>query len=134
MNPPRWAQDLMLKAMLWWEEQGHVVPPVSLTWRRCSKRPSTGRTMFVDRDSVVSTTRIVVTAGRSRRDQKLLLLHELAHAMLPRGEYHSALFWDTAWVLYRWAKLPLRYAQRREGRYRRGALVAYRRSVSRGKQ
>lgn len=136
--PPKWAQDLTLKALLWWESKGNVVTVVpELVWRRGSKFCSSGNTRF-------DNSRITVTAGRSRLDQKLVLLHEIAHSILPtetvgvkkswsnyRGIKHLShtdLFWDTAWELYRWAKLPVRYCLKREKNYRAGASVAYRRN------
>ena len=67
--------------------------------------------------------RIHVTAGTDRKDQKLVLLHELAHWLTPK-DHHSPRFWDKAWELYRRYRVPLRYARIREGNYRKGALVA----------
>jgi hypothetical protein len=99
-------------------------------------------------------TRITVRAGRDRTDTKLVILHEVAHFVTPdevrettlkgvidaqsgkeigdfkvtRRLYHTDTFWDTAWRLYRWAKIPVRYALQREGEYKAGAVLAYRRS------
>lgn len=89
----------------------------SYTWK---DRGSSGST-DLERD------RIVVTAGASRLDAKLVLLHELAHHVTKA--WHTPAFWDVAWKLYRWAKLPILYVKRREGHYRKGALVAYRRNM-----
>lgn len=41
---------------------------------------------------------------------------------------HTPEFWDTAWELFRWAKLPIRYCKEREGEYRKGSIAAYHRS------
>ena len=120
MKPaPKWAQDLTLKALLWWESQGNTIPNPTLTWRHGSHRLSSGRAW---------TDKIVITAGKNRTDQKLVLLHEIAHTLLPMGNHHSTVFWDTAWALYRWAKLPVRYCVNREKTYKVGAMVAYRRN------
>ena len=119
--PPKWAQNLLLEALLWWEEQGGVSSPnVSLKWCRRDRQGSTG---------VAWSARglIIVRAGTSRVSVKLVLLHELAHVLRPAEEGHTAGFWDTAWALYRWAKLPVRYCLGSECGYRKGAAVAYRR-------
>jgi len=117
MAPPKWAQDLLLDALTWWESQGNDIPNITLTWRRGQQSWSSGRA-FCDR--------IVVTAGSDRIDTKVVLLHETAHVLNP-GVHHGARFWDTAWTLYRWARLPVRYCRQREHEYR-GATLAYARS------
>ena len=128
--PPKWAQDLVLQVAL--DEGRDDVP--DLTWHRARSRPGV---LYGDTIADLSHTpqqssgrasrnRIHVTAGTDRKDQKLVLLHELAHWLTP-GEHHSARFWDKAWELYRRYKVPLRYARVREGSYRKGALVAARR-------
>lgn len=117
MNPPRWAQDLLLDAALHVGYEG----PFTLVWRRKHKRlTSTGRTYLTSR-------RIAVTAGSNRFGQKLALLHEAAHAFT--GDMHTARYWDMAWRLYRWAKMPIRKTLLSESSYMKGALVAYRRSM-----
>jgi predicted metal-dependent hydrolase len=71
---------------------------------------------------------ITITAGRLRKDQKLVLLHELAHWILPAGENHSKDFWDLAFEIYRKFKVPMYYALNREKDYRKEAVMAYRRN------
>lgn len=123
---PQWAQNLLLRALLYWQEQhGGDVPLPELRWRRRRGLLSSGREYL--------QSRIIITAGTDRRDQKLVLLHETAHALAPMPEAHSATFWDIAWELYRWARLPLRYAREREALYRRGSVVAYIRSRARAR-
>ena len=163
MTAPQWAQDLVLQVAL--DEGRDDVP--ELTWHR-SKRSafSSGRTWH-------TSSRIHVTAGTQRRqtqipyrsgkrtgqvsvraEQKLVLLHEVAHWLTPfekqavtygrGGDWydrdgnkadaptgtrylsHTATFWDTAWRLFRRYKVPLTYAKVREGNYRKGALIAAR--------
>jgi len=75
-----------------------------------------------------TANRVHVTAGTDRTDQKLVLLHELAHWLCDVGEHHGARFWDKAWQLYRRYRVPIRYARKREGNYRKGAALAYARS------
>src|SRR3990167_2292536 len=119
MTAPKWAQELLLNAVLHLQEAGHKVELPALHWRRSAyHRFSSGRCNL-------DTHTITVTAGKSRVDSKLAVLHEAAHLA---GVHHDSKFWDRAWELYRWAKMPIRYCQKREYTYRAGAAVAYRRS------
>ena len=36
---PKWAQTLLLEAMVWWEREGGACPNLELIWR-CRARPS----------------------------------------------------------------------------------------------
>ena len=122
--PPKWAQDLMLDASVWWESQGNKVRSYNLVWRRRSKgRYSSGTTYLIG-------TRIVVTAGSDRLDAKLILLHELAHSLTVNDYKHGSEFWDVAWTLYRWAKLPMKYCKLREFTYRKEAKAGYARVLA----
>ncbi len=67
-------------------------------------------------------------AGTDKVDQKIVLLHELAHWVNPQVAAHTAQFWDLAWVLFRQYRLPVQRTLVREGNYRRGALAAARRA------
>jgi len=134
---PKWAQDLVVNAILYWQQEyGVEVALPELTWRRTHPRhtfrgyriicPPQGYQPVRSSGYCDHGVRIVVTAGSSRQDQKVVLLHELAHVLAdPRG--HSAHFWDAVWELFRWGKVPVRYAKEREGNYRKRALVAYHR-------
>ena len=149
MRIPMWAQNLVLQVAI---DEGRDDLP-ELTWRKRHKqRLTAGMKAFIARDpdrarrwakhtvaegssgrtfkpySLFKPDRVHVTAGSDRKDQKLVLLHELAHWLLPAGEHHGADFWDKAWELYRRYKVPIRYAKAREGNYRKGAIAAYRRS------
>ena len=117
MRVPLWAQDLAIRVAV---DEGRDDLP-DLRWRR-----SRGHT-FSSGKAFYATGRVVITAGTDRRDQKLVVLHELAHWLLKEG--HTSRFWDKAWEFYRRYKVPILYAKQREGIYRKGALVAYRRSV-----
>jgi len=122
MIPPKWAQELTLKAMLWWEEQNNKVPNFKLDWRHGNYSGTAWNSPIYRREQ-----RILISAGRDRIKAKLILLHEIAHQFCgERG--HSQRFWDIAWQLYRWAKLPIRDTLRNESNYRKGALVAYKRN------
>lgn len=115
-HPPCWAQDLIIRVAL---DEGIDDLPV-LIWRKSKKQIwSTGYTFWKGI--------IRFTAGLDELDQKLVLLHELAHWITL--ELHTNKFWDKAWELYRRYKIPIRYAKTRESSYRKGALVAYHRSL-----
>lgn len=102
-----------------------------ISWHRGSAYLSSGRTWpgrkFCRRG------RIHVTAGSNTRDQRLVLLHELAHWLLPPGEHHSERFWTLAFLLYRRYGVPLRYAEQRERDYRVGAVKAAKVARTRGR-
>jgi len=126
-TPPKAIQALVLNACLWWEGQGKPVPLFTITWRRSKGyRQSSGRAFT----PANGRYHLVVTAGTHRLDQKLVVLHELGHILTGPG--HTPTFWDNAWALYRWAKLPMTYCKEREGPYKVEALRAYARS--RGKR
>lgn len=154
MSAPKWALDLVAQVAC---DEGRTDIP-EIAWRRGKGYGTTGRTMwlkagqrpltrFLDRlRERVWRCRIVVTAGAAYRyrasksgrsvktnatardDQRLTLLHELAHWLCGPGEHHPPLFWDTAWRLYRRYKVPINYAKAREGSYRKESIAAYSRS------
>lgn len=132
MEAPKWAQDLVVNTILFVNPDA---PLPEIRWRRGSAHSSSGNS---------KPEYITITAGIARRDAKLVLLHELAHWLLPRikktygrGKWqrefivcqgHTDEFWDLAWSLYRWAKLPVAYCKQREFTYKAGAKKAYLRS------
>jgi len=125
MNPPKWAQGLTLNAILYLQSTRYVgLELPRLTWRHAHNRSCSSGISWHDRSKGIN-----VNAGTDRTDAKLVLLHELAHWARPLGESHSDAFWDLAWELYRWAKLPMRYCKWREAEYRKGSIAAYHRSV-----
>jgi len=69
-----------------------------------------------------------VNAGTDRTDQRMVLLHELAHWSLGMRHGHDETFWLKAWEFYRRYRVPIRHAQVRECSYRKGAERAYRKS------
>ncbi len=147
--PPQWAQELTISAILYLEAKGYKADLPILTWRHGSGQHSSGHASWNSRT-------ITVTAGKLRVDQKLVLLHEITHTVTEpdikylniekakkRGWHftqeptqpiiskrmcHTASFWNTAFDLYRWAKLPRRYCLQREMEYRKAAKLAYHRS------
>jgi len=137
MKIPKWAEILFNKVL-----DDYEMEKPELVWRRYHKRKYNLRPkengeeqLFVKPKSMYSSghcswksQKIVITAGASRKDQKLCLLHEIAHWMTPYQK-HSSIFWDKAFELYRKYKIPMRYATIRESLYMRGAASAYRRNV-----
>ena len=87
----------------------------AIRWRRASRAASSG----VTRHHAGS---IAVTAGTDLVDQRLTLLHELAHWVAPqprrrrgRTAHHDAAFYATAFALYRSHEIPDAEAISREG-------------------
>ena len=152
MRTPKWAENLVLDALIHLEEQGHKVPAPIIRWHKRHGCDSSGH---------ASGDTITINAGKDRTDTKLVVLHEVAHLVtkcepqywnierakkngwifskeptepiIMRNISHTAKFWDVAWNLYRWAKLPIRYCQRREYPYKVGAQAAYKRNRKEGK-
>ena len=115
---PKWARDLTAKVLA---DQGQY-HGIKLDWRRSAKGEESSGTAYP------SVRRIVVTAGSSRKDAKLVLLHELAHILTPKHN-HDATYWDKAWELYRDYGVNLVYAQKREFTYKAGARAGYKRII-----
>jgi hypothetical protein len=89
-------------------------PPL-LRWRRAPRSTSTGLTR-------VMAGTISVTAGTDELDQRVTLLHELAHWLGPRPRrrrgrviHHDAAFFQVAFELYRRHGIPDAEALEREG-------------------
>lgn len=76
--------------------------------------------------------KIHVTAGKSLEDQKLVLLHELAHWIVIKNKTqgHTSAFWDLAFELYKRYDVGLDKAYEREKHYRKQATVAYQRALT----
>ncbi len=115
MSAPRWAAELTAEVCA----TAGVDPP-RIFWQQRSRESSSGMTR---RDlSLVS-----VRAGTDLVDQRLTLLHELAHWLAPaprrgrraRTEHHGRAFYCVAFDLYRRHGVPTSDALRLEsGRYR----------------
>ena len=98
---PAWARSLVLAVCA---ESDAPLP--RLAWRHRDRPTSSGVTRQ-------SAGLISVVAGRDPIDQRLTLLHELAHWLspVPRGRrrrtlHHDAAFYDTAFALYRRHGVP----------------------------
>lgn len=114
MTPPAWATALATAVCA---DAGVVTP--RLSWRRRSQPSSTG---LARRAAGI----VAVRAGSDPLDQRLTLLHELAHWVAPRGrrrggrtEHHGRTFYAVAFDLYRRHGIDAADALRLEsGRYR----------------
>ena len=91
------------------------VPAPDLRWRRAERSASTGLAR-------VDAGTISVTAGTDPIDQRLTLLHEVAHWLGPRPRrrrgrvaHHDAAFFERAFELYRRHGIPDVEALEREG-------------------
>jgi hypothetical protein len=135
MPVPQWAQGLIIQVAI---DEGRETLPHVIWWRRRGGSPWTRKFSSGRGGPPVAgnmTGSIHITAGSDRKDQKLVLLHELAHWLMPPQEHHGARFWDKAWQLYRRYGVPIRYAKAREAQYRKGSVTAYRRAArGRGKE
>lgn len=98
---PAWARALVREVC-----EGAGVGEPLLRWRRAPRSSSTGLAR-------VTTGSISVTAGTDPIDQRLTLLHELAHWLGPRPgrrrrrvPHHDAAFFQLAFELYRRHGIP----------------------------
>jgi hypothetical protein len=100
-DPPDWARAIVATVCA----DASVAPP-QVTWRRRSRPTSSGVTRRSD-------AAISVVAGSDELDQRLTLLHELAHWVGPaprrrrrRVAHHDAAFYALAFSLYRLHGIP----------------------------
>lgn len=117
MAIPKWANDITETVC---RNANKDIPPI--IWRKSKIKNYSSGTTYKDR--------IVITAAGPRKEQKLILLHELTHWIIDWNEGHSDVFWDMAWKLYREYKILIQYAKWREFRYKRKAKTAYYRSLN----
>ena len=115
---PPWAATLVAQVCA----EAEVPEPI-LRWRRAQRSPSSGLTRK-------AAGLLVVTAGSDLVDQRLTLLHELAHWLGPavrrrrrgRVAHHDAAFYAVAFRLYQAHGIEASEAVAREGARRPGAL------------
>jgi hypothetical protein len=110
---PVWAFKLTLRVCVECDR-----PMPRMTWHKGTASYSSGRTWLSTNGE---RPRVHLTAGTDTKDQRLVLLHELAHAMLPASEHHSDRFWKLAFLLYKRYGVPIRYATKREANYRKNS-------------
>ncbi len=107
---PAWAASLIGEVCA-----AAAVPAPVVRWRRAGRSASSGVTCQ-------AAGTISVTAGTDELDQRLTLLHELAHWLGPRPRrrrgrvaHHDAAFFATAFDLFRRHGVPVAEALEREG-------------------
>lgn len=107
---PAWAAALVSEVCA-----GSATVEPSLRWRRAARVASSGVTRRHEGS-------VAVTAGSDPVDQRLTLLHELAHWLAPparrrrgRVAHHDAAFYRVAFALYRRHGIPAAEALTREG-------------------
>lgn len=93
------------------------------TWQTEPIRSSSGTTWAYRQ-------KIHISAGSDVKDQKLVLLHELAHHILNktkkgRGQGHTTKFWKLAFELYERYGIDMKTAFNREKGYRATAAKVY---------
>lgn len=93
-SPPMWAQRLLLSVL---KTERRSRKPI-LSWSVTIKLRSTGSTHLRGSNGY-SNGKIHVTAGKELLDQRITLLHEIAHWLV--SPEHDAKFWKKAWELYR---------------------------------
>lgn len=108
---PAWAVDLVERVCA----DAGVERPL-LRWRRRARETSSGVTRR-------ASGTVAVVAGSDEADQRLTLLHELAHWLVPvrarrrraGATHHDARFYARAFELYRRHAIPADVALRGEG-------------------
>lgn len=123
--PPEWANTLCCTAL---EYAGNTDKPPSIQWCK-TRKPGyySGTYRFYAKQIKI------IVGDIPQWQQEMILLHEIAHHLVgwrKEERSHSKRFWETAWDLYRMAKLPLSKVLTMEGDYRKGAIVAYRKKVT----
>jgi hypothetical protein len=104
-DAPAWARALVLEVCA----EAHAPTP-RLAWRVRHRPTSSGVTRR-------HASSISVVAGTDQMDQRLTLLHELAHWLAPVGRrrrgrvaHHDRAFYDIAFALYRRHGVPAAFA------------------------
>jgi hypothetical protein len=116
---PAWARDLAGAVA---EHHGAALGVPALRWRRRRGPGSTGRCVLPQARAPQGW--IAISAGSDRLEQRHVLLHELAHWLLPRAAHHGPAFYDLAWRLWAAYGIPPERALRREVPYRAEAARA----------
>lgn len=119
---PAWARALVLAVCAEAD-----VPTPRLFWRRRARPMSSGVTRR-------HSASIAVVAGSDLMDQRLTLLHELAHWLAPvarrrrgRVAHHDRAFYDVAFGLYRRYSVPDAFALTAESARYSSSLIHARR-------
>lgn len=126
-NQPAWVNDVVRTIVRHESIPEEHYPRIS--WRISAKHRTTSGVTYHPyhgptdyRPPQIYGTRIAITAGYEPIDQALVLLHELAHYVLPHYHAHDATFWRKCWGFYQRYGIPLNYAYEREITYRWEAM------------
>ncbi len=122
-NTPKWAQTIVDEV---WANQPGRYPEI--TWNIGNRR-SDGRVYTSGHCDYYNRIIVNVVGDSPRWEQKMVLLHELAHA-ITHCCGHNDRFWKVAWTLYRIYNLPVRNCQKRGAD--RGAARRQRLATGRG--
>lgn len=96
-NMPQWAMDLTDKVC----EDYKILTP-KIVWKYRNSRSSSGTSWNHEATTKYSAKQqITIRKGQDLDHAQLVLLHELAHQIVPQGEHHSETFWKMAYALYR---------------------------------
>lgn len=125
--PPAWARTLIDDVLT---AEGIDPGSVSVTWRRARWRQGTFFRIPPSKYSAghAWVASLTISAGSDRVDQRLSVLHELAHVIRCRQDltaHHDETFWLIFWRLFLTygRGITNKYALWREGRYMIGALT-----------
>jgi hypothetical protein len=118
VQPPSWAEELVRQV---YTDEGRDDVP-ALGWQIKYRHGSSGR-------AYLTQNRITIVAGQDPVDQKLALLHECAHQLTKQG--HTNEFWDKAVELFHRHQVPIPYAMKRSGDYKKKAVPAFHRYQAR---
>lgn len=118
--PPPWAADIVRDVCA---KAG--IPEPRVNWRKASQQ---GQREWSHGTAYAHQGRIDIGYGGDRLDQKLVLLHELAHLIAPKDDSHTKLFWNIAYDLYeRYGLADYASVEREVGYMATGVRVAYER-------
>lgn len=136
-NPPEWATELFTRVC---KDYNRGLPS-EFIWRNRNSKYSSGATNSHWRTLLLRTKTgkqrkvkfygyVRVCSGTYEQDQRLVLLHELAHHIVGRSikgrrEGHSMRFWKLAFELYDNYGVDMDYAIDREKGYKVKASQAY---------
>jgi hypothetical protein len=116
--PPQWVADIVRDVCA-----AAGVPEPTISWRKSKARYDLE---WSGGDSNSTRRHINIWYGRDPVDQKLVVLHELAHQLAPANDSHSKAFWEIAYDLYERYGLARYASERREIGYMATAVrVAY---------
>jgi hypothetical protein len=126
MPTPQWAVELTNQVC---KDYKRALPQKFQWYQSKTSSNSSGRTWARQRVwGRWIPSKVHVTAGTDLQDQKLVLLHELAHHICNKRhkrEAHSIRFWRLAFELYERYGIDMQYAYEREKDYKQKAQWAF---------